>query len=111
MEADQHNHSIRAVRRTLGVSENDGTSRNLNQRFCALTDHSGENTAKPGSSNFITNPTNRDATKNVIKWVVEQLKDKENIVGIELLNEATEDSGLLAQWCECMRFAVFRFFI
>ena len=49
---------------------------------------------------FIESETNRGATKEVIKWIVSQVKDKENVVGIELLNEATEDAGALATWCE-----------
>jgi hypothetical protein len=65
-----------------------------------MVDHSGENDRKDGVAGFISSETNRGATREVIKWIVEQVKDKENVVGIELLNEATEDAGALGNWCE-----------
>ncbi|KAH8084715.1 glycoside hydrolase superfamily [Filobasidium floriforme] len=61
-------------------------------------DHSGESDRKDGVAGFVGSETNRGATKEVIKWIVSQVKDKENVVGIELLNEATEDAGALGSW-------------
>jgi aryl-phospho-beta-D-glucosidase BglC (GH1 family) len=61
-----------------------------------FVEHSGQ----VGSSGFINNPTNTAATQQVIKWVVNQVKDMDHVIGIELLNEATEDVTLLDGWCE-----------
>jgi hypothetical protein len=61
-----------------------------------FVEHSGQ----VGSSGFINNPTNTAATQQVIKWVVNQVKDMDHVIGIELLNEATEDVTLLDAWCE-----------
>lgn len=61
-------------------------------------DHSGTDW---GKSDFVSSETNKAATRQVIKWVVNELKDVENVVGIELLNESIEPNDLLAEWCEC----------
>jgi glucan 1,3-beta-glucosidase len=57
--------------------------------------HSGVST---GQAQFFWDPYNRAKTVDALVYLTQQLVDVNNVVGIELLNEPSNDP-ILADWC------------
>ncbi|EJD05843.1 glycoside hydrolase [Fomitiporia mediterranea MF3/22] len=53
--------------------------------------HSG---VSDGQANFFSNPSNQDATINVLTFLAQQLASVTNVIGIEILNEPNDDESL-----------------
>lgn len=64
----------------------------------APQDHSGSNSAQ----SLLSTQSNQDNSISVLRYMADQVKDKANIVGIELLNEPFGYStSQLGPFCEC----------
>jgi glucan 1,3-beta-glucosidase len=59
--------------------------------------HSG---ISDGQSNFFGNSTNQDATIRALTYLTQELASVTNVVGIEILNEPTDDTSL-PDFCKC----------
>lgn len=60
-------------------------------------EHAGIDTQK---ATFLDHKSYRDHTASVLEWIAEKIKDKENVVGLQLLNEPhPDDHKRYNPWC------------
>lgn len=61
------------------------------------TEHSGDD-SQPAT--FLDDPEHLEHTTQVLEWIAWQIKDKDNVVGLEILNEPNpDDHSRIDAWC------------
>lgn len=64
----------------------------------SFTEHAGIDLKK---ATFLDRKSFKEHTTLVLEWIANQIKDKPNLVGLELLNEPNpDDHPRINPWCE-----------